>query len=90
MMVSESPRRADDVCCAGRVTPLQHTTQFSEAGRESYGAESSSFFCLAFFCLVGLGARNDGGTGPPAIAYYILLRSVQRLLKANVVAAELT
>jgi hypothetical protein len=44
----------------------------------------------SFFCLVGLGTRNDGGTGPPATAYYIVLRGVQRLLKANVVAAELT
>ena len=44
---------------------------------------SSSFFCLAFFCLVGLSARNDGGTGPPAIAYYIVLRSVQRLYKSK-------
>ncbi len=33
------------------------------------------FFCLAFFCLVGLNARNDGGTGPTATAYYVVLLS---------------
>jgi len=32
MIVIESPRRAVDVCCAGRAPPLQHTAQFSEAG----------------------------------------------------------
>src|SRR5262247_958570 len=51
---------------------FSHQTENARQKNEEWDW-SSSFFCLAFFRLVGLGARNDGGTGPPATAYCVVL-----------------